>query len=178
MRPLTRLAAALLVAAPLFAAEAPKTDNTQTQAATQQDSPLVAAAKRAKRARTGKTIVITNATLAKSSGAGITTTDSQPEITLPDPDAALLAMEKASQPQAKPAQAGSPSPAAARAEDSGPYSNNPQLYQLTVATTQNPSSASTQNPTSTSQAQNPSFGQTQNPTQGQTQSPDQMQKKP
>ena len=177
MRPLTTLAAALLIAAPLFAADAPKTDNPQTRTAAPQDSPLVAAAKRAAKARTGKTIVITNATLAKNRGAGMTTTESQPPITLPSPDAALIAMEqKASQPQANSGQTARQSPAeerqrlvAARAEENGPYSDNPQGDEIAIAATQNPSPAMTDNP---------SAAQTQNPATGQAQSPDQMHKKP
>jgi hypothetical protein len=193
MRRLTTLAAALLLSAPLLAADAPKTDapktdNAQTPAAAPADSPLVAAAKRAAKKRTGKTPVITNATLAKSSNVGITTTESQPAITLPVPDAALIAMrEKANQPQAKTAPAPQLSPAeldrqrraaarAANAEDAGPYSDTPHSDEVTVATPQNPSSATTQNP-SNGNTQNPSAGQTQNPEAGKTQSPDSMQKK-
>ena len=187
MRRLTTLAAALLISAPLFAADAPKTDNTQTQAAAQQDSPLVAAAKRAAKKRTGKTMVITNATLAKNANAGITTTDSQPAITLPNPDAALIAMQqKAAEPQS--GQTARPSPLeaerqkrlaerAARGEDAGPYSDNPHGDEVAVAATQNPTSATTQNP-SAGQTQTPGYGQTQPMAQGQTQSPEQMQKKP
>lgn len=193
MRRLTTLAAALLIAAPLLAADAPKTDNPQTQTAAgaPQDSPLVAAAKRAVKSRTGKTTVITNETLVKTAGAGITTTDSQPPITLPNPDAALISMQqKAAQPQARPGQpAARLSPAeadrqrqaaqrAGGAVDAGPYSDTPHLDELTIATTQNPTSATTQNPTAGT-TQNPNYGQTQNPTTGQTQNPDQMtQKKP
>lgn len=195
MRRLTTLAAALLIAAPLFAADAHKTANTQTQTAAPEDSPLVAAAKRAAKGRTGKTIVITNETLARGL-TSITTTESQPPITLPTPDAALLEMQqKASQPQATYVQTPQLSPAeeerlrrvaarAANAENAGPYSDSPHLDELSIATAQNPTVATTQNPTSTTtqnpgygQTQNPSYGQTQNPTQGQTQTPDQMQQK-
>ena len=72
MRRLTTLAAALLIAAPLIAADAPKTANPQTQTQTvgaPEDSPLVAAAKRAAKGRTGKAMVITNETLAKNANA-------------------------------------------------------------------------------------------------------------
>jgi|GEM_PF-2594969 len=188
MRRLTTLAAALLIAAPLLAADAPKTANPQTQtaAAAPEDSPLVAAAKRAAKHRTGKTMVITNATLVKNSNAGITTTDSQPAITLPSPDAALIAMQNGTRPQTKSTQ-GRPSPAeeerqrraaqrAARAEDAGPYSDNPHGDEVTIAAAQNPTSATTQNPTSTT-TQNPGYSQTQNPSTGQAQNPDQMQQK-
>jgi hypothetical protein len=186
MRRLTTLAAALLIAAPLFAADAPKTNNTQTAVAPQ-DSPLVAAAKRAQKARTGKTTVITNETLVKTSSAGITTTDTQPAITLPSPDAALIAMQNGTRPQAKSTQSGRPSPAeeerqrraaerAARAEDAGPYSDNPHGDEVTIATVQNPTSATTQNPTS-STTETPSSATTQNPSTGQAQTPDQMQHK-
>ena len=193
MRRLTTVAAALLIAAPLLAAEAPKTDKPQTQApqqaAAQQDSPLVAAAKRAIRSRTGKTIVITNETLARSANGNITTTDTQPAITLPSPDAALVAMQqKAYQQQTTPAPAPQLSPAeenrqrrmAARAAagvDAGPYSDAPHMDELSIAQTQNPTSATTENPSSGT-TQNPSYGSTQNPTTGQTTSPDQMHKKP
>lgn len=189
MRRLTTLAAALLIAAPLFAADAPKTDNQQTQAAAPQDSPLVAAAKRAAKKRTGKVMVITNETLARSANGTLTTTDTQPAITMPNPDAALLAMQqKASQPQAKPGQAGRPSPAeeerqrriaerAARGEDAGPYSDNPHGDEVSIAQTQNPTTATTQNPTAGT-TQNPTYGQTQQPQTGQSQSADSMHKKP
>lgn len=194
MRRLTTVAAALLIAAPLFAADAPKTDKPKTQAQAQtaaapEDSPLVAAAKRAIKSRTGKTIVITNDTLAKSANGTITTTDTQPTITLPSPDAALVAMQqKANQPQAAPATAPRLSPAeedrqrraaarAARAEEAGPYSDAPHMDELSIASIQNPTSATTDNPT-TGSTQNPSYGSTQNPTTGQTQTPDQMHKKP
>jgi hypothetical protein len=189
MKRLTTLAAALLIAAPLVAADAPKTDNTQAQPAVAQDSPLVAAAKRASKKRTGKTTVITNETLAKNPNAGITTTETQPPITLPSPDAALIAMQqKANQPQAKPVTVAQPSPAeqdrarraaarAGNAEDAGPYSENPYVDEVTVAKTQTPTSATTATPT-TANTQNPSNGQSQNPGQGQTQSPESMQKKP
>ncbi len=188
MRRPTILAAALLIAAPLFAADAPKTQNPQTQTAAQEDSPLVAAAKAAAKSRKGKTtIVITNETLAKSANGGITTTESQPAITLPAPDAALLAMQQNASPQAKSAQPGRPSPAeaerqrrlaqrASRAEDAGPYSDTPYLDEATMAAAQNPTSGTTQNPTygttqnpSYGTTQNPSYGTTQNPTTGQTQ---------
>lgn len=189
MRRLTTLAAALLIAAPLFAADAPKTDNTQTQNAAPQDSPLVAAAKRAIKSRTGKTIVITNETLARSSAGWLTTTtESQPPITLPSPDAALLAMQQSAQSQTKTAPMTRLSPAeedrqrriaarAARAEEAGPYSDAPHMDELAIAGTQNPTSTTTQNPTYGS-TQNPTYGSTQNPAQGQTQTPDQMRKKP
>jgi len=190
MTRLTTLAAALLIAAPLFAADAPKTDNTQKPAAAPQDSPLVAAAKRAAKSRTGKKVVITNASVAKNSNGWMTTTGSQPPISLPNPDAALIAMQnKASQPQAKPGQPGTRlSPAeeerqrrlaqrAGRAEEAGPYSDNPHGDEVTIAAAQNPTSATTQTPT-TATTQTPSYGQTQTPATGQTQSPDQMQKKP
>lgn len=189
MRRLTTLAAALLISAPLFAGDAPKTDKTQMQAAAPQDSPLVAAAKRAAKKRTGKATVITNETLAKNANAGITTTESQPPITLPNPDAALIAMQqKAAQPQNQSGQTPRPSPLeaerqkrlaerAARGEEAGPYSDNPHGDEVAVAATQNPTSATTQNP-STGQTTNPGYGQTQGMTQGQTQSPEQMQKKP
>jgi len=184
MRRLTTLAAALLIAAPLLAADAPKTANQQNAAP--EDSPLVAAAKRAAKHRTGKTMVITNATLVKNSNAGITTTDSQPAITLPSPDAALIAMQNGTRPQTKSTQ-GRPSPAeeerqrraaqrAARAEDAGPYSDNPHGDEVTIAAAQNPTSATTQNPTSTT-TQNPGYSQTQNPSSGQAQTPEQMQQK-
>lgn len=187
MRRPTILAAALLIAAPLFAADAPKTQNPQTQTAAQEDSPLVAAAKAAAKARKGKAIVITNDTLAKSNGVAMTTTESQPAITLPAPDAALLAMQQNASPQAKSAQPGRPSPAeaerqrrlaqrASRAEDAGPYSDTPYLDEATMAAAQNPTNGTTQNPTygttqnpSYGTTQNPSYGQTQNPTTGQTQ---------
>jgi len=185
MRRLTTLAAALLIAAPLLAADAPKTANP-TQTAVPQDSPLVAAAKRAAKHRTGKTMVITNETLAKNANAGITTTDSQPAITLPNPDAALIAMQNGTKPKTT-QPAGRPSPAeeerqrraaqrAGRAEDAGPYSDNPHGDEVTIAAAQNPTSATTQNPTSTT-TQNPGYGQTQNPSTGQTQTPEQMQQK-
>ncbi|HEX3581844.1 MAG TPA: hypothetical protein VH087_08775, partial [Thermoanaerobaculia bacterium] len=158
----------------------------QAQTAAPEDSPLVAAAKRAIRSRTGKTIVITNDTLARSANGSITTTDTQPTITLPSPDAALVAMEeRANQPQAStpPAQRLSPAEedrqrrAAARAEEAGPYSDAPHMDELSIAAIQNPGSATTENVSST-QTQNPSYGTTQNPSTGQTQSPDQMYKKP
>lgn len=193
MKRLTTVAAALLVAAPIFAADAPKNVKPQPQAqpqtAAQEDSPLVAAAKRAIRSRTGKTIVITNDTLARSANGTITTTDTQPTITLPSPDAALIEMQqKANQPQATPAPAPRLSPAeedrqrraaarAARAEEAGPYSDAPHMDELSIAAIQNPTSATTDNPSS-GQTQNPSYGSTQNPTTGQAQSPDQMHKKP
>lgn len=186
MRRLTTLAAALLMAAPLFAADAPKTVNPQTQAAAPQDSPLVAAAKRAAKKRTGKTIVITNETLARNANGGMTTTDSQPAITLPSPDAALVAMQNGTKPQTK--SASRPSPAeeerqrrlaerAAHAEDSGPYSDSPHGDEVTIAQAQNPTSSTTQNPTSGTTT-TPGYGQTQNPQTGQAQNPDSMHKKP
>src|SRR5436190_22564769 len=111
MRRFTTFAAALLVAAPLLAADAPKTGAQPS--ATPQDSPLVAAAKKAAKKRSGKTVVITNETLVKEghgSNAHVTTTSSQPAITLDSPDAALLAMQqKALQPQAQPAPPPQPS---------------------------------------------------------------------
>lgn len=188
MRRLTTLAAALLMAAPLFAADAPKTDNPQTQPAATQDSPLVAAAKRAAKKRTGKTTVITNETLAKNANGGITTTDSQPAINLPSPDAALIAMQNGTKPQSQSGSTTRPSPAdaerqrraaerASRAEDAGPYSDTPHGDEVTIAQTANPSATTTQNPSSTN-TQNPNYGQTQNPQTGQTQSPDSMHKKP
>jgi hypothetical protein len=188
MRRLTTLAAALLMAAPLFAADAPKTDKPQTQAAAPQDSPLVAAAKRASKKRTGKVMVITNETLAKNANFGITTTDTQPAITLPNPDAALIEMQNKAAQQGKTSQTARPSPAeeerqrrlaqrAGRAEDAGPYSDNPQGDEVTIAAAQNPTSATTQNP-GTATTQTPSSGQTQTTLgTGQVQSPDQMQKK-
>lgn len=187
MRRLTTLAAALLMAAPLFAADAPKTVNPQTQAAAPQDSPLVAAAKRAAKKRTGKTTVITNETLARNANGAITTTESQPGINLPNPDAALIAMQNGTKPQTQ--TASRPSPAeeerqrriaerASRAEDSGPYSDSPHGDEVTIAAAQNPSSSTTQNPTSSTGTQTPSYGQTQNPQTGQAQNPDSMHKKP
>lgn len=194
MRRLRTLAAALLMAAPMFAADAPKTANPQTQpAATQpeatQDSPLVAAAKRAAKKRTGKTTVITNETLAKNANGGITTTDSQPAINLPSPDAALIAMQNGTKPQSQSGSTTRPSPAdaerqrraaerASRAEDAGPYSDSPHGDEVTIAQTANPSATTTQNPSSSSATQNPTYGQTQNPQTGQAQSPDSMHKKP
>jgi len=174
----------------LFAADAPKTANPQTQTQTvgaPEDSPLVAAAKRAAKGRTGKAMVITNETLAKNANAGITTTDSQPAITLPNPDAALIAMQNGAKPQAKSTQSARPSPAeeerqrraaqrAAHAEDAGPYSDTPHVDEVTIAQAQNPTSTTTQNPTSTT-TQNPGYGQTQNPSSGQAQTPEQMQQK-
>src|SRR6266550_5576172 len=127
MKRLITLTAVFVLAAPLFA------DNTQTAAATP-DSPLVAAAKKAAKKRTGKVTVITNETLVKQAGTSrLTTTESQPAITLPSPDAALIAMqEKANQPQAKPA--APPKPAdnqpqrvRATAEENGPYSETPYV---------------------------------------------------
>jgi hypothetical protein len=185
MKRLTTLAAALLIAAPLVAAEAPKTDTTQTQAMAPQDSPLVAAAKKAAKKRTGKVTVITNATLVKDNNSRITTTDSQPPITLPSPDAALIAMQQqASQPQTKPGSTGRPSPAeterqkrAAHAQDSGPYSETPYVDEVTIAKAENPTTGSAQNPTNGT-TQQPAAGQTQqNLPAGQAQSPDSMQPK-
>jgi hypothetical protein len=187
MRRLTTLAAALLMSAPLIAADAPKTANPQPQAAAQEDSPLVAAAKRATKARTGKTTVITNETLAKNGNFGVTTTDSQPPITLPNPDATLIAMRNGTQPQAKSQPASRPSPAeeerqrriaqrAGQAQDNGPYSDNPHGDEVSIAQAQNPTVATSQNPTSTT-TQNPTSTNTQNPSYGQTQTPDQMQTK-
>jgi len=187
MKRLTTLAAALLMAAPLVAAEAPKTDTTQTQtqAAVPQDSPLVAAAKKAAKKRTGKVTVITNATLVRDNNSRITTTDAQPAINLPSPDAALIAMQQqASQPQAKGASTGRPSPAeterqrrAARAQDAGPYSETPYVDEVTIAKADNPTTGSTQNPT-TGTAQQATPGQTQQSLPaGQTQSPESMQTK-
>ena len=182
MRRPTMLAAALLIAAPLFAADAPKTNTPQPETAATQDSPLVAAAKAAAKARKGKAIVITNDTLARTNGAAMTTTESQPPITLPNPDPALLEMrQKTSQQQASSVQAARPSPAeaerqrriaerAARAEDAGPYSDNPYLDERTIAAAQNPTYGTTQNPTNGT-TQNPSYGTTQNPSYGTTQNP-------
>ena len=160
MKRLTTLAAALLIAAPLLAADAPKTETTQTAAT--QDSPLVAAAKKAARKRTGKIVVITNETLVKEGHANMTTTDSQPAITLPSPDAALIAMQqKAAEQQTDSAAAARPSPAeadrqrranerASRAEEAGPYSETPYVDEMHIATAQQqqPTTATTQSPES------------------------------
>jgi hypothetical protein len=165
MKRLTTLAAALLIAAPLLAADAPKTDTTQTATAAPQDSPLVAAAKKAAKKRTGKTVVITNETLLKVgqwSNANVTTTDSQPAITLPNPDAALIAMQqKAEQQQTESAAPAQPSPAeaerqkranerAAHAEEAGPYSETPYVDEMHIAAAQQqqPATATTQSPES------------------------------
>ena len=188
MKRLTTLAAALLIAAPLVAAEAPKTDTTQTQAAAPQDSPLVAAAKKAAKKRTGKITVITNETLVRDNNSRLTTTDSQSAINLPSPDAALIAMQqKASQPQAKPGTVAQQSPAEAdrqrraaaraeRAQDAGPYSDTPYVDEVTLAKTENPTVGTTQNPTAGS-TQQPAAGHVEGVSAGQTQSPDQMQTK-
>jgi hypothetical protein len=188
MKRLATLAAALLLAAPMLAADAPKTD--PQPAAAPQDSPLVAAAKKAAKKRTGKVTVITNATLVKENEKSrLTTTDSQTAITLPSPDAALLAMQaKANQPQAKPA--ASPQPAAyqaqsaraARAEDNGPYSETPQLDERTLATAQTQQVGTVQTEeVGTAQTQQATTAQAQTgqqPTTAQSTSPDSMTKKP
>ena len=189
MKRLTTLAAALLIAAPLVAAEAPKTDTTQTPAGAPQDSPLVAAAKKAAKKRTGKVTVITNATLVRDNNSRITTTDAQPAINLPSPDAALIAMQQqASQPQAKPGSTGRPSAAEAErqkraaaraggADDAGPYSETPYVDEVTIAHAQNPTTGSAQNPANGT-TQQPATGQTQQSLPaGQAQSPDSMQPK-
>jgi hypothetical protein len=188
MKRLATLAAALLLAAPMLAADASKTD-TQPAAAPQ-DSPLVAAAKKAARNRTGKVTVITNATLVKENGMSrITTTDTQTPIMLPNPDAALLAMqEKANQPQAKPAVP--PKPAdysvqrarAERADESGPYSETPLLDERTLATAQSRPVGTVQTDqvgaAQTQQATSAPAQTGQQPGTAQSASPDSMTKKP
>lgn len=188
MKRLATLAAALLLAAPMLAADAPKTD--PQPAAAPQDSPLVAAAKKAAKKRTGKVTVITNATLVKENEMSrLTTTDSQSAITLPSPDAALLEMQaKANQPQAKPAVA--PRPAnndvqrarAARADENGPYSETPQLDERTLSTAQTqPVGTAHTEQVGTAQTQQASSAQAQTgqqPTTAQSASPDSMTKKP
>lgn len=188
MKRLATLAAALLFAAPMLAADAPKTD-TQPAVAPQ-DSPLVAAAKKAAKNRTGKVTVITNATLVKENGTSrITTTDSQTAINLPSPDAALLAMQaKANQPQARPAVPSRPAyndvqrARAARADESGPYSETPLLDERTLSTAQTQSVGTVQTEqVGSAQTQQPAASQAQTgqqPTTAQAASPDSMTKKP
>ena len=188
MKPLATLAAALLLAAPMFAADAPKTD--PQPAAAPQDSPLVAAAKKAAKTRTGKVTVITNATLVRENGTSrLTTTDSQSAINLPSPDAALLAMQaKANQPQAKPGAPSTPAnndvqrARAARADESGPYSDTPLLDERTLTSVQTQPVGSVQTETiGTAQTQQTTAAQAQTgqqPSTAQSSSPDSMTKKP
>lgn len=188
MKRLATFAAALLLAAPMLAADAPKTD--PQPAAAPQDSPLVAAAKKAAKKRTGKVTVITNATLVKENETSrLTTTDTQSAITLPSPDAALLAMQaKANQPQAMPV--ATPQPAtnqvqrarAARAEENGPYSETPLLDERTLATAQTQPVGTVQTEqVGTAQTQQTTSAQAQTgqqPSTAQSASPDSMTKKP
>ena len=188
MKRLATLAAALLLAAPMLAADAPKTD--PQPAAVPQDSPLVAAAKKAAKKRTGKVTVITNATLVKENEmTRLTTTDSQTAITLPSPDAALLAMQaKANQPQAKPVVPSTPvnndaqRARAARADENGPYSETPYLDERTLTTVQTQEVGSVQTEqVGTAQTQQPTTAQAQTgqqPSTAQSTSPDSMTKKP
>jgi len=98
-RAITSTLTLALLALPLFAEEAkksetPKTETTQAAAAPAQpapvDSPLVAAAKRANRLgkKPSSKIVITNETLKSAGGnAHVTTSEVQPAIKLPPPAA-------------------------------------------------------------------------------------------
>jgi hypothetical protein len=100
---------AILIAVPAFAAEQP---------AATQDSPLVAAAKRAKRSAKKPGTVITNATL-KQTGADahITTTRKQaalPKIVSPAPDSKKAAADS---PKMKSKRQAAPHDDAARLED-------------------------------------------------------------
>lgn len=87
------IAAALMVPLLTLAGEPTSTpaspDTTATAAPAQQDSPMVAAAKRAKRKGKKPTNVITNETLSKSgtSDAHVSTTATQRPITMPKPAA-------------------------------------------------------------------------------------------
>lgn len=83
MKRLTMLALAL-AALPLLAQEEAKKPASQAQ----EDSPLVAAARRSNRLGKKPAKVITNATLSKASGstARVTTTETQPPILMPTTD--------------------------------------------------------------------------------------------
>jgi hypothetical protein len=184
MKRLATLAAALLLAAPMLAADAAKTD-TQPAAAPQ-DSPLVAAAKKAAKNRTGKVTVITNATLVKENGTSrITTTDTQTAITLPNPDAALLAMQEKPAVPPKPADYSVQRARAARADENGPYSETPLLDERTLATAQ-PQPVGTAQTVQTDQVGTAQTQQAtsapaqtgQQPSTAQSASPDSMTKKP
>lgn len=115
MKRLLTLAAAILLAAPLAAADGDQTAKKKSEeeaakkaaaakqaapAPAQEDSPLVAAAKRSKRLGKNPTNVITNETVGsnKSGGAHITTTETQAELpaaTKPDtPRRSLADMER------------------------------------------------------------------------------------
>jgi len=74
----------LAVTLPVFGADQVTTLNQQTQPAVQQDSPLVAAAKRANRLGKKPSMVITNENLVHmNDGRGFTTTTGQQPVTAP-----------------------------------------------------------------------------------------------
>jgi hypothetical protein len=124
----------ILAATPLFAADPPKKEQPAPQPAVIIDSPLVAAAKKTPKPKK-TTIVITNETLSKSgsSNAHITTTSKviggelpapppAPATVVPaDPNLRVVQTPKASPEEAKKRLA----EAAARAEEDGPYSDDP-----------------------------------------------------